>query len=114
MGSPETWDSVSLLKNGNNKWIHCNDDVPGLSGDSWLPSGEVRTRAVATSSSFAAQGKELLLTSADGAVARLHLPTGEVANAAAKLGGHSHATCPFAKGIARLVRGPEGPALFLA
>eukprot|EP00435_Cladocopium_sp_Y103_P066914 s92_g29.t1 len=40
----------------------------GRGGDSWLPAGEVRTRAVATSSSFAAGGKDLLLTSADGAV----------------------------------------------
>jgi len=69
---------------------------------------------VATSSSFAAGGKDLLLTSADGAVARLHLPTGEVAPAAAALAHPSHATCPYANGIARLARGPQGPALFLA
>lgn len=86
----------------------------GRGGDSWLPAGEVRTRAVATSSSFAAGGKDLLLTSADGAVARLHLPTGEVAPAAAALAHPSHATCPYANGIARLARGPQGPALFLA
>lgn len=86
----------------------------GRGGDSWLPAGEVRTRAVATSSSFAAGGKDLLLTSADGAVARLHLPTGEVAPAAATLAHQSHATCPYANGIARLATGPQGPALFLA
>eukprot|EP00438_Fugacium_kawagutii_P034682 Skav219069 [mRNA] locus=scaffold1033:169325:185530:- [translate_table: standard] len=39
----------------------------GRDGDSWLPTGEVRSRGVATSSSFAADGKELLLTSGDGA-----------------------------------------------
>eukprot|EP00913_Durusdinium_trenchii_P030175 g28274.t1 len=37
----------------------------GHEKDSWLPSGEARTRAVASSAAFAAEGKELLLTSQD-------------------------------------------------
>ena len=42
-----------------------NGVAAGHEKDSWLPSGEARTRAVASSAAFAAEGKELLLTSQD-------------------------------------------------
>lgn len=85
----------------------------GHEKDSWLPSGEARTRAVASSAAFAAEGKELLLTSQDGAVARLHLATGAVTPAGGPLE-HHRATCPHHGGLARLAAGPQGPGLFLA
>ena len=88
----------------------------GEVSDSWLPSGEVRTRAIAASLAFASSGAELLLASKDGAVARLHLSTGERVPAAAPIHADSgcHAVCAHAGGIARLARSqPEAPALFL-
>jgi len=48
----------------------------GHDADSWLPAGEVRTRTDATSTSFIDSAHELLLSSADGAVARLHMGRG--------------------------------------
>ena len=88
----------------------------GEASDSWLPSGEVRTRAIAASLAFAPTGAELLLASQDGAVARLHLSTGETVPAAAPIHAKSgcHAMCAHGGGIARLAKAElEAPALFL-
>ena len=88
----------------------------GEADDSWLPSGEVRTRAVAASLAFAPTGAELLLASQDGAVARLHLTTGMTVPAAAPIHAKCgcHAVCAHGGGIARLAKSElETPALFL-
>jgi len=88
----------------------------GEASDSWLPSGEVRTKAIAASLAFAPSGAELLLASQDGAVGRLHLSTGERLPAAAPFAAEHgcHAVCAHAGGIARLAKSePESPALFL-
>ncbi|CAE8706024.1 unnamed protein product [Polarella glacialis] len=79
----------------------------GEPSELWLPAGEVRTRARATSMAFSSAAKELFLASADGAVAKLNLGEGSAEAAAAPLGGlEKHlwqAACPLhSGGIARL------------
>eukprot|EP00931_Biecheleriopsis_adriatica_P064086 TRINITY_DN3893_c0_g1_i1.p1 TRINITY_DN3893_c0_g1~~TRINITY_DN3893_c0_g1_i1.p1 ORF type:complete len:869 (-),score=173.57 TRINITY_DN3893_c0_g1_i1:165-2771(-) len=95
----------------------------GELSDSWLPAGEVRTRANAASAAFSAAAKELLLASADGAVARLHMGQGLTVPVATPVDGHfTHnwqATCGLhSGGVARLaVRNEPGarvPMLFLS
>mmetsp|Transcript_46174 Transcript_46174/g.86129 ORF Transcript_46174/g.86129 Transcript_46174/m.86129 type:complete len:722 (+) Transcript_46174:2-2167(+) len=86
----------------------------GDAADSWLPSGEVRTKAVAASLAFTSSGAELLLASTDGAVARLHLTSGHIVPAAAPTASGCHAMCTHVGGIARLAESEhKGPALFL-
>eukprot|EP00933_Yihiella_yeosuensis_P000339 TRINITY_DN10050_c0_g1_i2.p1 TRINITY_DN10050_c0_g1~~TRINITY_DN10050_c0_g1_i2.p1 ORF type:complete len:869 (+),score=186.05 TRINITY_DN10050_c0_g1_i2:143-2749(+) len=86
----------------------------------WLPAGEVRTRAQAVSAAFAAEAKELLLASVDGAVGRLHMGTGKMHPAAHPVSGYDkhewQAACPIHNGgIARLAVEPnvQEPTLFL-
>mmetsp|Transcript_34688 Transcript_34688/g.62977 ORF Transcript_34688/g.62977 Transcript_34688/m.62977 type:complete len:866 (-) Transcript_34688:89-2686(-) len=97
-------------------------DHSGDDGDSWLPAGEVRTRTDATSTSFSDLAREILLSSADGAVARLHMGTGSMSTAAAPMHGYSdhswQATCGLhSGGVARLALSQESgvrvPELFL-
>lgn len=90
----------------------------------WQPAGEVRTHAPATSSAFSADATELLLASADGAVARMNMLDGSLASSASAVqvkGDHSWlATCSLALGgTARLALaqadefGAPAPVLFM-
>mmetsp|Transcript_102424 Transcript_102424/g.184752 ORF Transcript_102424/g.184752 Transcript_102424/m.184752 type:complete len:870 (+) Transcript_102424:74-2683(+) len=74
----------------------------GEAGNSWLPAGEVRTRAAATSAAFAAAAQVLFLTSGDGAVAKLSMADGSTEGVAASITGHEmhnwQAACPMHSG----------------
>jgi len=90
----------------------------GHDADSWLPAGEVRTRTDAMSTSFIDSAHELLLSSADGAVARLHMGRGSLETAAAPVNGYAdhsfQATCGLHNGgVARLALKQSIPELFL-
>lgn len=80
-------------------------DVSGVG--SWLLAGELRTHAPAVSSAFTENAAQLLLSSADGAVARMSMTDGSLAAVASAVDGYSdkewQATCGLASGgIARL------------
>ena len=79
------------------------------SGDAWLPAGEVRSRAVATTAAF--EGDHLLLGSKDGALALL--ANGEATPLAPPLKGHT-ASCKHQQGLARLVMTQGRPELYLS
>jgi len=89
----------------------------------WLPAGEVRTSTPAVGASFTAEGT-LLLASADGSVARMHMEDGSLTSAVAafpSLDGHEWgAACSLPSGaVARLAlirtdSKASEPALFLA
>ncbi|CAE8602244.1 unnamed protein product [Polarella glacialis] len=95
----------------------------GEPSDLWLPAGEVRTRASATSVAFSSAAKELFLASVDGAIAKLNIDEGSMEGAAAPLRGlekhHWQAACPLHNGgIARLAlvqeAGSREASLFLS
>lgn len=61
----------------------------GHAAAAWLPTGEVRVSAPAVAASFAAAGEHLLLTAADGSVAKMMMADGSVSEAAIG-GNHGH------------------------
>lgn len=90
----------------------------------WLPAGEVRTHASATCAAFVAGKEELLLTSGDGAVARMHTDEGSIVAVAAGMEGFAThewpAMCGLPSGrVVRLAVGRKAsgiiqePALFM-
>lgn len=90
-------------------------------GAPWRLMGEVRTHAMAASAAFADNGAALLLSSSDGAVARMSMVDGRMVFVASAVEGHSsyewQATCSLASGgLARLASADfetQGPVLFL-
>jgi len=88
---------------------------------SWLPAGEARTHAPVMHLSFAEQLEHLLLSSADGAVAKLEMKTGAITAVRTAMEGHHHhpcrAVCHLSDGALARLAVKEGdapePMLFL-